>query len=145
MKVKDINSQLHLFNADYISLYDSWEPPTVIVSDGPYGVSGFKGDLKTPIGLDEWYEPHIAEWSKKATNKTTLWFWNTEIGWAIVHPILVKYGWEYKCCNIWDKGMSYVAGNTNTKTLSRLPVVSEVCVQYVKKKRLSTMVKTWYQ
>ncbi len=133
MKVKDINSQLHLFNADSISLYDIWESPTVIVSDGPYGVSGFKGDLKTPIGLGEWYEPHIVEWSKKATPQTTLWFWNTEVGWAIVHPILVKYGWEYKCCNIWDKGMSHVAGNTNTKTLSRLPVVSEVCVQYVKK------------
>ena len=29
--------------------------------------------------------------------------------------------------------MSHVAGNTNTKTLSHLPVVTEVCVQYVKK------------
>lgn len=124
---------IHLFNSDSIELYDSWESPVVIVCDGPYGVNGYKGDLKTPIGLDEWYEPHIAKWSEKATPQTTLWFWNTEIGWALVHPILEKYGWEYKTCNVWDKGMSHVAGNTNTKTISHLPVVTEVCVQYVKK------------
>lgn len=105
----------------------------VIISDGPYGVSGFKGDLNTPIGLDSWYEPHIKMWSEIATPQTTLWFWNTEIGWATVHPILEKYGWEFKTCNVWDKGMSHVAGNTNTKTITHLPVVTEVCVQYVKR------------
>lgn len=124
---------LHLYNGDSLGLYQLWDKSTVIMADGPYGVNGFRGDLKTPVGLAEWYEPHIAEWSKKATPQTTLWFWNTEIGWAIVHPILEKYGWEYKTCNVWDKGMSHVAGNTNTKILSHLPVVSEVCVQYVKK------------
>lgn len=129
----DIASGIHLFKGDSIDFYNQWDQPTVIMSDGPYGVNGFRGDLKTPIGLDEWYEPHIALWSKLATPQTTLWFWNTEIGWAIVHPILEKYGWEYKSCNVWDKGMSHVAGNTNTKTLSHLPVVSEVCVQYVKR------------
>lgn len=129
----DITSGIHLFKGDSLDLYDQWDKPTVIMSDGPYGVNGFRGDLKTPVGLDEWYEPHIALWSKASTPQTTLWFWNTEIGWAIVHPVLEKYGWEYKTCNVWDKGMSHVAGNTNTKTLSHLPVVSEVCVQYVKR------------
>lgn len=128
-----ILSSIHLYNGDSCQLYNEWPSPTVIISDGPYGVNGFKGDLKVPVGLDVWYEEHIAEWSKKATPHTTLWFWNTEIGWAIVHPILVKYGWEYKCCNIWNKGMSHVAGNANTKTISHFPIVSEVCVQYVKK------------
>lgn len=124
---------VHIFNADSISLYEKWESPVVIISDGPYGISGFKGDLNTPIGLDLWYEPHVEMWSKIATPQTTLWFWNTEIGWATVHPILEKYGWEFKTCNVWDKGMSHVAGNTNTKTLTHLPVVTEVCVQYVKR------------
>ncbi|WP_295727745.1 DNA methyltransferase [uncultured Muribaculum sp.] len=133
MDVLNINSSIHLFQGDSIDFYDRWEVPTVIVSDGPYGINGYKGDLKTPIGLDEWYEPHIEAWSRKATAQTTLWFWNTELGWATVHPILLKHGWEFKTCNVWDKGMSHVAGNTNTKTISHLPVVSEVCVQYVKK------------
>lgn len=124
---------IRLFQDDAINLYEQWESPVVIICDGPYGVKGFPGDLKTTEGLAEWYEPHISAWTQKATPRTTLWFWCTEQGWAEVHPVLKKYGWEFKACNIWDKGMSHVAGNVNTKTLSHFPVVSEVCVQYVKK------------
>ncbi|MBR2384952.1 MAG: site-specific DNA-methyltransferase [Clostridia bacterium] len=122
---------INLFNGDSLNMYDKWETPTVIISDGPYGVSGFKGDLISYKNLGNWYEPHIAAWTQKSTPQTTLWFWNTEIGWATVHPILEKYGWEYKCCNVWDKGKSHIAGATNTKTLSKLPISTEVCVQYV--------------
>lgn len=127
------NDSIKLFCGDSMEFYDSWESPTVIISDGPYGVNGFPGDLVTPNGLDKWYEPHIKKWSEIATPLTTLWFWNTEVGWAIVHPMLEKYGWSYVSCCVWDKGMSHVAGNVNTKTIRHLPVVTEVCVQYVKK------------
>ena len=123
---------IHLFCGNSIDFYDNWNTPTVIVSDGPYGVNGFPGDLLTNKGLDLWYEPHIKKWSELSTPLTTLWFWNTELGWATVHPILEKYGWKYVSCCVWDKGMSHVAGNTNTKTIRHLPVVTEVCVQYVK-------------
>lgn len=122
-----------LFFGDSLKLYDEWESPTVIMVDGPYGVNGFPGDLKTSEGLGEWYEPHIIEWSKHSTPQTSLWFWNTELGWATVHPFLIKHGWEFKVCCVWDKGMSHVAGNVNTKTISKLPVVTEVCVHYVRK------------
>ena len=64
---------------------------------------------------------------------TTLWFWNTEIGWANVHPTLVEHGWEYRNCHIWDKGIAHIAGNSNSKTLRKFPVATEVCVQYTKK------------
>lgn len=124
---------IQVFNDDVTNLYDSWDSPIIIVSDGPYGVGGFPGDPPTPDNLDIWYEPHIRIWSEKATPQTTLWFWNTEIGWAMVHPILAKYGWEYRACHIWDKGMAHIAGNSNTQSLRQLPVVTEVCVQYIKK------------
>ena len=127
------NGTIHLYCGDALELYDKWESPTVIISDGPYGVKGFPGDLVSPNGLDKWYEPHVKRWSELSTPLTTLWFWNTEVGWATVHPILEKYGWSYVSCCVWDKGMSHVAGNTNTKTIRHLPVVTEVCVQYVKK------------
>lgn len=131
---KDLyDNSIHLFCNDALELYDSWESPVVIISDGPYGVNGFPGDLLSPNGLAEWYEPHIKKWSERATPLTTLWFWNTEIGWATVHPILKKYGWDYVSCCIWDKGMSHIAGNVNTKTIRHLPIVTEVCVQYIKK------------
>ncbi len=112
--------------------YTPWPRPTCIISDGPYGVSGFPGDEKKWASLADWYEPHIAAWSRQSTPQTTLWFWNTEVGWASVHPRLAAHGWEYRCCNIWDKGMSHVAGNANTQTLRKFPVVTEVCVHYVK-------------
>ena len=127
------NGSIRLHNGDALSLYDSWNTPIVIISDGPYGAKGYPGDLATIDGLGEWYEPHIKEWSRHSTPQTTLWFWNTELGWANVHPFLVKNGWEYKACCVWDKGMSHVAGNVNTKTITKLPIVSEVCVQYVRK------------
>lgn len=121
---------IHFDRAEH--LYADWPIPTCIISDGPYGVSGFPGDERKAETLHAWYEPHIQAWSRFGTPQTTLWFWNTEVGWATVHPLLVANGWEYRCCHIWDKGMSHVAGNANTQTLRKFPVVTEVCVQYVK-------------
>ena len=122
--------------------YAEWPAPTCIIADGPYGVDGFPGDQPTPATLAEWYEPHIRAWSERSTPSTTLWFWNTEVGWATVHPLLLAHGWEYRCCNIWDKGLGHIAGNANTRTLRKFPVVTEVCVHYVKAARFSAAGKT---
>lgn len=123
---------IEIKNENAMRLYDKWGSPIIIMCDGPYGINGYKGDLKTPKGLAEWYKPHIEKWSEKATPQTTLWFWNTEIGWAKVHPVLEKYGWKYVACNIWNKGKSHVAGNVNTGTIRHFPIVTEVCVQYIR-------------
>lgn len=118
-------------------LYASWPQPVCIVVDGPYGVGGFPGDTATAEGLPGWYAPHIAAWSRFSTPMTTLWFWNTELGWATVHPVLVAQGWEFRNCHVWDKGIGHIAGNANTQTLRKFPVITEVCVQYVKAARFS--------
>ncbi len=81
----------------------------------------------------DWYVPHIKEWSKYSLPSTTLWFWNSELGWANVHREIVEAGWEFRNCHIWDKGIGHIAGNSNSKTLRKFPVTTEVCVQYVKK------------
>jgi site-specific DNA-methyltransferase (adenine-specific) len=129
---------------DSLEYYRQWETPTVIVSDGGYGVLGFEGDTSDHLGLPDWYEAHIAAWSKQATPSTTLWFWNSEIGWAAVHPILEKHGWRYVNANIWNKGKGHIAGNVNTAKIRRFPVVSEVCVQYVYEARINGLqLKTW--
>ena len=118
---------------DFLRVSSDWPAPTVIVADGPYGVSSFPGDPASPDALPEWYRPHIVRWSERALPETTLWFWNTEIGWASVHPELAAHGWEYRSCHIWDKGIGHIAGNANSKTLRRFPVVTEVCAQYVRR------------
>ena len=121
-----------LYLGDFLKVSADWPSPTVIVADGPYGVASYPGDPVSHEELAEWYAPHVAHWSKRALPETTLWFWNTEIGWASVHPVLAQHGWEYRSCHVWDKGVGHIAGNANSKTLRRFPVVTEVCVQYVR-------------
>jgi DNA modification methylase len=129
---------------DSLDLYPHWEQPTAIVSDGGYGVLGFEGDTSGHLDLPQWYEQHIAAWARFSAPSTTLWFWNSEIGWAAVHPILEKYGWRYVNCNIWNKGKGHIAGNVNTTKIRRFPVVTEVCVQYVLEARVGgKLLKEW--
>jgi hypothetical protein len=122
-----------IMQGDSLELCGDWDSPITIISDGPYGLNSFPGDPPTPDKLDSWYEPHIKKWSQKSTPLTTLWFWNSELGWATVHPVLIKHGWEFRNCHIWDKGIAHIAGNSNGSTLRKFPVVTEVCVQYIKK------------
>jgi site-specific DNA-methyltransferase (adenine-specific) len=125
------NDLVHLYLGDSLQHYRNWPSPTVIVSDGGYGVLGFDGDSSDHLGLPQWYEPHVAAWARHSTPQTTLWFWNSEVGWAAVHPVLEKYGWRYVNANVWNKGKAHIAGNVNTQKIRRFPVVTEVCVQYV--------------
>ena len=125
------DSTIHFGKAE--SLYNVWPAPVCIISDGPYGISGYPGDLHCVTDLMDWYKPHLTKWSERANAQTTLWFWNSELGWATVHPLISESGWEYRCCHIWDKGISHVAGNSNTTTLRKYPVTTEVCVQYVRR------------
>ena len=127
-----------LHHGDFRQVAEQWPAPTVIIADGPYGVGSFPGDPVSHEALPEWYRPYIEQWSSRALPETTLWFWNTEIGWASVHPLLVEQGWEYRSCHIWDKGVGHIAGNANSKTLRRFPAVTEVCVQYVRKVTITT-------
>ena len=121
-------STLHEGPAEEV--YDDWDAPDLIVSDGAYGVGGFPGDPRTPEGLHAWYGDHVTAWSTRAHPATTLWFWNTEIGWATVHPLLARKGWEYVQTILWNKGIGHVAGNLNGDTIRRLPTVTEVCAFY---------------
>lgn len=125
-----------LYPGDFLEVSAGWPSPTVIIVDGPYGVGSFPGDPVSHETLPEWYRPHVAHWAERALPETTLWFWNTEIGWASVHPVLAELGWEYRSCHIWDKGVGHIAGNANSKTLRRFPVVTEVCAQYVRQVKI---------
>ncbi len=129
---------------DVLSMYADFPAPSVIVSDGAYGLGLFPGDPKTVAGLIDWYRPHVEAWSKHATPETTLWFWNSELGWATVHPLLLELGWRYVSCHVWDKGIAHAAGNSNTQTLRKFPVVTEVCVQYVRDVKIHGLtLKDW--
>lgn len=127
----------HVHHGDALDAYPEWPSPAAIISDGAYGVGGFPGDPRTPEDLASWYRPHVEAWSKSVNPASTLWFWNTEVGWATVHPLLVDAGWEYVQTITWDKGIAHIAGNVNGDTIRRFPVVSEVCVFYRRKLELT--------
>jgi len=133
-----------LHYGDSLAFYKDWERPNVIVSDGAYGVLGFEGDTSDHLDMPAWYEPHVSAWSAAAQPNTTLWFWNSEIGWAVVHPILERYGWRYVGLNVWDKGKGHIAGNVNTQRIRQFPVVTEVCAHYVFEPRINgLLLKQW--
>lgn len=46
------NGKIQLFNSDAMFMYEQWESPIVIISDGPYGVGGYKGDLVPVVTLE---------------------------------------------------------------------------------------------
>lgn len=119
-----------LYRGDVRRVYERWPTPSAIISDGAYGVRGFHGDTVGADGLVEWYRPHVEAWSHSAHPSTALWFWNTELGWATVHPLLVENGWNYVQVVTWDKGLAHIAGNVNGDTIRQFPVVSEICVLY---------------
>ena len=123
----------HIEQADALDCYGHWPAPTMIHVDGPYGLGGVPGDPMSDDQLPEAYYHHIAAWSKAAKPSTTLWFWGTELGWATVHPLLDQAGWDYQELNVWNKGLSHVAGNVNSKTIRGVPVVTEVCARYTKR------------
>ncbi len=130
--------------SDALDVYRTWPAPTAIVSDGAYGVLGFDGDTADHVDLPAWYEPHVAAWARAAKPDTTLWFWNSEIGWAAVHPVLERHGWRYAGCNVWNKGVGHIAGNVDTGRIRRFPVVTELCVHYVRNPvAAGTPLKAW--
>lgn len=131
------HDHVEVHGKDVLTLYENWPAPTIIMSDGPYGLNSYNGDLKTAEGLDEFYRPHVEAWTRASGQDTTLWFWNSELGWATVHPLLIEHGWRFVNCHIWNKGISHIAGNANTKTLRKFPVVTEVCVQYVREPKVN--------
>jgi hypothetical protein len=133
-----------LFRGDALEAYGTWPAPVTIVSDGAYGIRGFHGDTTGPEDLAAWYRPHVTAWSAAATPATTLWFWNTEIGWASVHPVLAEHGWDYVQLVVWDKGLGHIAGNVNGRTIRQFPVVTEVCAFYQRRFEINRMaVKDW--
>lgn len=146
--ISDIQKIETDYTDDYVQLclgdsldhYNHWDTPTVIISDGGYGLLGFEGDTSDHLDLPDWYELHIKAWSQYATPQTSLWFWNSEIGWAAVHPIFERHGWRYVSCNVWNKGKGHIAGNVNTGKIRRFPVVTEICVHYVFEARIDNLI-----
>lgn len=116
-----------LHRGDAAAAYPDWPSPAAIISDGAYGIAGdTPGDTLDGPGLIGWYRDHIIAWSAAAHSDTTLWVWNTEIGFALVHSEFERLGWDYVQTIIWDKG---TRGEVPWPGAA-FPVVTEICTLY---------------
>lgn len=65
IRIKDLRPQdvrgdrYTLHRGNVLDAYPDWEAPDLIVSDGAYGVRGFRGDTVSADGLVDWYAPHV--------------------------------------------------------------------------------------
>jgi DNA modification methylase len=117
-----------LHRGDATDAYPDWPTPAAIISDGAYGIRDGEtaGDTTDQAELTCWYRDHIMAWTAAARRGTTLWVWNTEIGWAILHSELERHSWDYVQTIIWDKGKSGEVPWDGAV----FPVVAEVCAVY---------------
>lgn len=116
-----------LHRGDAAEAYPDWPSPAAIISDGAYGIVGeTPGDTLDGPELIGWYRDHIIAWSAAAHPNTTLWVWNTEIGFALVHSEFERLGWDYVQTIIWDKG---TRGEVPWPAAA-FPVVTEICTLY---------------
>ena len=81
--------------------------------------------------LADWYRPHVEAWGRLAAPATTLWFWNTEVGWATVHPLLVDARVGVRAGHHLGQGDRPRRRATSTARPSAgFPVATEICVFY---------------
>ena len=81
------------------------------------------------LRIGDEYEPHVQAWAAAAAPHTTLWFWNSEIGWAAAHPVLEKHGFRYVQCNVWNKGSGHIAGNVRDAFRQRVDAAQHGIVE----------------
>lgn len=167
-RLQTYKPQYHLYAGKVQDVYAKWPAPDLIVADGatlsamnlsaalntaplsesasePNAAVASAGGVGGCAPLSDfctWYQPHIAAWAKAAKPSTSLWLWNTEIGWASLHPQLQAAGWEFVQLVVWNKGSSASAHLGHSRRSgsyrSPAPVVTEVAALYRRQLRLRT-------
>lgn len=98
------------------------------ILDGPYGQD--KADWDRVKDLPAYYAPHIEAISRCSAASASVYFWNTAAGWARVHPLWLAAGWTFRSLIAWNKGMGYLAGRIDTKSLRTFANTTEFCGFY---------------
>lgn len=102
---------------------------TLAIVDGPYAMGKADWDAMTTPELPEWYRPHLMDIDRLCADSASLYLWNTEEGWATLHPLLLELGWRFRSLIVWDKTVQYLAGK-GVEALRSWPPVTEVCGFY---------------
>jgi site-specific DNA-methyltransferase (adenine-specific) len=77
------------------------------ILDGPYGMGKAAWD-RVPRGgsLLDLYRDHLADVGRVCAPSASLYVWNTEVGWAELHPAILAAGWTFVSLIVWVKADS---------------------------------------
>ena len=103
---------------------------SLAIVDGPYALGKAEWDSMATQDLPEWYAPHLEDLDRLCGPSASLYLWNEEEGWAVLHPHLLAMGWRFRCLITWDKTMARWAGAIDTHSLRSYPITTEVCGFY---------------
>lgn len=108
---------------------------SLLISDGPYGVSKAEWDRMGVDGLADWYAPHIEAWGDVCAKSATVYVWNTAEGWARLDPVMRAAGWTFRSLVIWDKTEEVVtARGARAEDFRAWKSQTEVCGMYQREK-----------
>lgn len=86
-------------------IYPRLEPGSVslLISDGPYGMSKAGWDRMKPRDLPEWYAPHIEAWGRVCAPSATVYVWGTDEGEGYLREPMRAAGWTFRGSVVWHK------------------------------------------
>ena len=95
-----------IYKARAEDVYPLIEPGSVslVISDGPYGMSKADWDRMKPRDLPEWYGPHIEAWGEVCAPSATVYVWGTDEGEGYLRAPMREAGWTFRGAITWDKG-----------------------------------------
>jgi len=76
---------------------------SLVISDGPYGMSKAAWDRMKPRDLPEWYGPHIEAWGEVCAPSATVYVWGTDEGEGYLRAPMRAAGWTFRGSIVWEK------------------------------------------
>lgn len=78
---------------------------SLAILDGPYFLGKADWD-RAPRGvtLGDVYREHLDDVGRVCGPSASLYLWNTSVGWAELHPLVLARGWVFRRLIVWDKG-----------------------------------------
>ena len=121
-----------IFKARAEQVYPLLKPGSVslVLSDGPYGMSKAAWDRMKPRDLPEWYGPHIEAWGQVCGKSATVYLWGTDEGEGYLRDPMRAAGWTYQGSVVWDKGIGFMAGKMDTAACRSWYDLTERCGVY---------------
>jgi len=124
--------EIHVARAQ--DVYPIIEPGSVslVISDGPYGMSKAPWDRMKPRDLPEWYGPHIEAWGRLCAPSASVYVWGTDEGEGYLRAPMRAAGWAFTGRVTWWKPDGSALRSAHEEGARSWSETSEACGMYVR-------------